>query len=84
LSCKPGIEAEEHEAVYSNRAACLTLLNKFKEAQSDCEQAIHLNPQFIKIYHRLFKVHLTTGELAKAQESMDKCLSVDKSDKAAQ
>lgn len=37
-------DLQEQEAVLSNRAASYTMLNKFKEAASDCLRALEINP----------------------------------------
>ncbi|EPR79800.1 Tetratricopeptide repeat domain containing protein [Spraguea lophii 42_110] len=42
-----------NEIFYSNRAAAYGKLKKIEEAIKDCEEAIKINPQFLKVYYRL-------------------------------
>ena len=60
------LEIEPHETIYSNRAASLIALKNFKQALDDCHAAIRLNPDFQRIYKRLFKAHLGLGHVEQA------------------
>ncbi|KAJ5078573.1 RNA polymerase ii-associated protein [Anaeramoeba ignava] len=41
-----------NEIYYSNRAACLIKLKKFKEAENDCVKSLEINPKFLKSWLR--------------------------------
>lgn len=61
------IEIEPHETIYSNRAASFIALKDYKRALEDCQAAIRLNPEFSKIYKRLFKAYIGLGNIQDAQ-----------------
>jgi DnaJ family protein C protein 7 len=60
------LEIQPHEAIYSNRAASFIALKDYKRALEDCQAGIRLNPSFAKIYKRLFKAHISLGNITDA------------------
>ena len=74
------VEIEPHETIYSNRAASFIALKDFKRALEDCQAAIRLNPDFPKIYKRLFKAYLGLGHIEDANYSLKKAIEMDPND----
>ena len=65
---------QEHETIYSNRAACYIKLKNWNAAMEDCKSAIRLNPDFAKTYKRLFESHLALGHIEEAQSALKTAL----------
>jgi len=63
--------------IFSNRAACYTKLMSFDLALADCEQAIKLEPTFVKAYLRKAKVLQGMGQSSKAISAYEKVLEMD-------
>ncbi|KAF7679667.1 Stress-induced-phosphoprotein 1 [Astathelohania contejeani] len=69
-------ENPNNEILYSNRAACLTKLNRLEEAIQDCLKAIEINPKFLKGYIRLGGLY-TSIDVIKAIEYYEQGLAID-------
>lgn len=52
-----------NEAIFTNRAASYIQLKDFKKAMEDCQMALKQNPSFAKAYKRMFRCHLSLGNL---------------------
>lgn len=74
------IEIEPHETIYSNRAACFIQTKDYKRALEDCQAAIRVNPQFSKIYKRLFKANLGMGNIQEAESALKRAIQIDPTD----
>eukprot|EP00483_Globobulimina_turgida_P000221 UN00221 len=64
--------------IYSNRAICFCKLMRWDAAMSDCDEAIKLEPLFIKAYIRKGKVHHCLKEYHKALEAYKQAEAIDK------
>jgi len=60
--------AEERAKLFANRAECKIRLGKFEEAVEDCEQALSLQPRYVKASYRKAKC---LDELGKTQEAVE-------------
>ncbi|CAO3663785.1 unnamed protein product [Umbelopsis ramanniana] len=68
---------------YSNRAAALTMIKKYKEAADDCRMATNLDPDNVKAYLRAGKCHMNLGNLDEANRQYQIVLSKDASNNQA-
>jgi tetratricopeptide (TPR) repeat protein len=75
-------EIAPHETIYSNRAASMIQLKQYKRALDDCKAAIRLNPDFSKIYKRLFKANLGMGNIEEAEQALKQALTLEPNDPA--
>ena len=46
----------------------------------DCKAAIRINPDFPRTYKRLFKAHLSLGNIDLAKEALEQAISLDQND----
>lgn len=76
------IETEPHEAIYSNRAASLIALKQYKQALEDCQAAQRMNPDFARLYKRLFKANLALGNIGEAEEALKIAVEKEPNDKS--
>lgn len=65
--------------LYSNRAAAYTRLGALNEALADCDKAIAIKPDFVKIYSRKGAVYTLRKEYHNAMEAYRKGLTYDAS-----
>ncbi|XP_076945747.1 TPR repeat-containing thioredoxin TTL4-like isoform X1 [Bidens hawaiensis] len=56
----------ENAACRSNRAAALTMLGRLGEAVRECEEAVRLNPGFLRAHQRLASLYLRLGQVDRA------------------
>ena len=76
-----GIQLNPSEPVlYSNRGACMKSLGKYKEALSDYNKAVDLNPKNTKNLKKLAKVYTIVGDFGHAQLLLEKCCNLETSD----
>lgn len=61
---------------YSNRAACLTHLQKYKDAIEDCDIAILVNPSYTKAYVRRMTCFEQTEQIEDALQDAKKALEL--------
>lgn len=61
---------------YSNRAACLTHLQKYKDAIEDCDIAILVNPSYTKAYVRRMTCFEQTEQIEDALRDAKKALEL--------
>ncbi|XP_031105899.1 TPR repeat-containing thioredoxin TTL1-like [Ipomoea triloba] len=54
-------------AYHCNRAAALIGLKRFTEAVRECEEAIRLDPKYIRAHHRLGSLFLSVGQVENAR-----------------
>ena len=59
------------EQILSNRAASYIAIKEYKKALDDCKAAIRINPDFARVYKRLFKANLALGNIQDAKEAFD-------------
>ncbi|KAF2139534.1 uncharacterized protein K452DRAFT_327997 [Aplosporella prunicola CBS 121167] len=79
------IEADPKSATYrSNRAAALISANRFVEALDDCKVADELEPNNVKIQHRLARVYTSLGRPEDALDVYNKAEASAKDKAAAQ
>jgi tetratricopeptide (TPR) repeat protein len=64
------LEVQQHESIYSNRAASFIAVGEYSRAISDCQAAIQLKPDFQRIYKRLFQARLSIGQIQEAKEAL--------------
>jgi len=57
-------------------------LKQYKRALDDCKAAIRLNPDFSKIYKRLFKANLGMGNIEEAEQALKQALTLEPNDPA--
>jgi tetratricopeptide (TPR) repeat protein len=55
-------------------------MKEYKRAIDDCHSALKLNPLFARAFQRLFKCHLSLGDLQAAKEALDKAKELDSVD----
>lgn len=70
------IQAYPLLAVFSNRSLVLLNLGRASEAESDCREALRLDPSFIKAAHRLAVALKDQGKMTEALESYDKAIAL--------
>jgi tetratricopeptide (TPR) repeat protein len=63
------LEAPNH-IYFANRANAELELSLFEECILDCNQAIHIEPTFIKSYFRKAKALINQGNLIEAMETL--------------
>jgi tetratricopeptide (TPR) repeat protein len=66
---------------YNNRAAAYTKLLAMPEALKDAEQAIKIDPTFVKAYIRKALTQQTMKELTSALDTLQKATEIDKDKK---
>lgn len=64
----------------SNRAASYIAIKEYRKALDDCKAAIRINPDFARVYKRLFKAHLALGNIQDAKEAFDQAVTLDPND----
>jgi small glutamine-rich tetratricopeptide repeat-containing protein alpha len=69
------------ENTYSNRAAAYIAQNDFKRAIDDCQAGLRINEKFPRLYKRLFKAHLSLGNLREAEAALIRAKELDVSAK---
>lgn len=57
--------------------------NRFSEAEADCNKSLHLDPTFVKAYHRRGTSRANTGKMELAISDFEKVLSIEPHNKAA-
>lgn len=55
-------------------------MKDYKHALEDCQAALRLNPNFSKIYKRLFKANIGLGNIDEAKEALNKAIEMDPND----
>ncbi|XP_028756560.1 TPR repeat-containing thioredoxin TTL1-like [Neltuma alba] len=61
------IHLDSNKATYHcNKSAALMALGRLPEALVECEEAIRLEPSYVRAHHRLAAIHLRLGEAEKA------------------
>ncbi|XAR49551.1 hypothetical protein NMG60_11032797 [Bertholletia excelsa] len=70
----------ENAACRSNRAAALTMLGRVGEAVTECEEAVRLDPGYIRARQRLATLHVRLGQVENARRHL--CFQGQQSDKA--
>ncbi|KAL8512221.1 hypothetical protein ACS0TY_018611 [Phlomoides rotata] len=55
-------------AYHYNRSAALMGLNRLVEAVRECEEAIRLDPSYVRAHHRLGSLHLSLGHIENARK----------------
>ncbi|KAG8364867.1 hypothetical protein BUALT_Bualt18G0043100 [Buddleja alternifolia] len=55
-------------AYHFNRAAAMMGLRRLVEAVRECEEAIRLEPGYVRAHHRLGSLHLSLGQVADARK----------------
>jgi stress-induced-phosphoprotein 1 len=63
--------------IYSNRAACYQKLLEFSLALKDCEEAIRLDPTFVKAHVRKGHALLAMKDTMRAGQAFEKALELD-------
>ena len=76
------VNIQPTEQILSNRAASYIAVKEYKKALDDCKAAIRINPDFARVYKRLFKAHLALGNLSDAKEAFDRAVELDPNDKS--
>mmetsp|Transcript_18371 Transcript_18371/g.27758 ORF Transcript_18371/g.27758 Transcript_18371/m.27758 type:complete len:624 (-) Transcript_18371:734-2605(-) len=68
---------------FSNRAAALLSMKKFKEAITDSERALALKPDYAKAHARLGLAHFLSGEYRQAMEAYTVALKYEPGNKSS-
>ncbi|XP_068986287.1 dnaJ homolog subfamily C member 7 isoform X2 [Bombus flavifrons] len=63
--------------LYTNRAACYMMLNKYPPALKDAKKCIELDPKVYKAYVRIIKCCLILGDIVQAETTLSKLLEID-------
>jgi len=74
------LRIQPSETILSNRAAVFISMKQFRKAVEDCQAGIRINPQFARIYKRLFKSQLALGNIQDAQVALETAIQLDPSD----
>ena len=64
-------------ASYLNLALCYLRVKKLKEAKTNCDQALEIDPKNVKAFFRKGLAYLPTKDYEKAIEQFDKVLELD-------
>lgn len=67
----------------ANRAIALIKVNRFAEAEEDCNTSLKLDPTFVKAYHRRGTARANTGKMELALSDFQKVLDIEPHNKAA-
>jgi len=59
-------------------------LNRYAEAEEDCNKSLSLDPTFVKAYHRRGMARVSTGRIELAKKDFQKVLNLEPHNKAAQ
>jgi len=70
---------KERSVLYGNRCACLMSLNKKEDAILDCEKALELNPNYMKVIIRHAQLLEDTEKFAESLKAYKKILDNDPS-----
>lgn len=73
------VENPKDAKLFRNRAACYSKLMAFPEALKDCEEAIKIDPTFVKAYVQKGSVLTVLKEKSKAMSAYAKALELDPS-----
>ncbi|KAK1320342.1 TPR repeat-containing thioredoxin TTL1 [Acorus calamus] len=65
-----GRDLPGNAACRSNRAAALTGLGRLAEAVRECEEAVRLDPMYLRAHQRLGSLHVRLGDLEKARKHL--------------
>ena len=77
------IEADPHDpSFYSNRALCYFNLEKYQECVTDCDQALGLNPTFVKALRKKASALAHLLRFAEATQTIKVALTCEKSNQA--
>lgn len=68
------------DSLYSNRGLCYISLKKLRQATSDLNKAISINPSNIKALKRLAHVKLSQGELLESEIYLKRCAELEPND----
>jgi len=68
------------EQILSNRAMAYIACKEYKAAVDDCKAAIRINPEFARVYKRLFKAQLALGNIDPAKEALELAVKLDPND----
>ena len=73
----PHVYGDKLAVYHCNRAACLTHLNRYEEALTDCNIAVLLNPTYTKAWMRRSNAYEMTERIEEAFGDMKKALESD-------
>lgn len=62
--------------LFSNRSVCYDKLKFFEEAILDAQEAIRIDPTYIKAYNRLANSYKAVGQIKKAVQAYRKVMSL--------
>lgn len=74
------LEIQPSENILSNRAASYIAIKEYKRALDDCKAAIRINPEFARVYKRLFQAHLALGNIEEAKEALSQAVALNPND----
>ncbi|XP_048870801.1 dnaJ homolog subfamily C member 7-like [Brienomyrus brachyistius] len=74
----------KNASYYGNRAATLMMLNRYREALEDSQQAVRLDDCFMKGHLREGKCHLSLGNAMAARRCFQKVLELEPDNRQAQ
>ncbi|CAG0915785.1 unnamed protein product [Notodromas monacha] len=79
-----GIELDQHNALLpANRAMAYLKLEKFAEAEKDCDLALRLDPEYVKAYLRRGSARAARNLIKLAIQDFSKALELEPSNKQA-
>ena len=66
--------------MFSNRATCLKLIGKYKQAINDFKKALELAPRNTKNIKKLANVYVVMGNFGEAEILLQKCINLEPED----
>jgi tetratricopeptide (TPR) repeat protein len=77
------IEADPSEPnFFSNRSLCFYNLNKYEQCIQDCEKALSLNPNFVKVLKKKSQACLNILKFNEAVEAAKQVVTIERSTSA--
>lgn len=67
----------DQDVLYANRSLCHKALNNLRQAISDINEALNINPKNVKNLKRKYDLLIMTGSLPEAEATMQKCINIE-------
>ncbi|KAK2957460.1 putative RNA polymerase II-associated protein 3 [Blattamonas nauphoetae] len=79
LYSRAHLAAPKNDIILCNKAAALSKLNRFEEAERDCSLALSLNPSYVKCWHRRATIRKSMRKFQQALDDLNRGLEIDPS-----